>query len=267
MENYTKLYKSLITSTVWQENHTTRILWITMLALSDAEGMVEGSIPGLARLAGITTEECVDGLERLSSPDKYSRTQEHEGRRIKAANGGWIILNRGKYRDKPNSRAEYYRRWRQNKKNNKSATKSVARNTNDTQIEEEVEEEVNNNININDKKNRTIFDNARKKYPGAKRGIDPEWDYFVSICKKYKLNISKTVANIVIGVDNLINYRTKVQKNNAVGGNTFLPPPKHFKTWIYNQCWTEEFPEISEPKTQAQILAEKREAYEKKKNE
>lgn len=111
MNNYTKLFKSLITSTIWQEDNATRVLWITLLAMSDADGMVEGSIPGLAHLAGITIEECEMSLKKLSAPDKYSRTPDNEGRRIKSIDGGWMILNRAKYRDKDSPRTEYMREY------------------------------------------------------------------------------------------------------------------------------------------------------------
>lgn len=115
MNNYTKLFKSIVTSTIWQEDDKTRILWITMLALSEADGTVEGSIPGLAHVAGISLEECEKAINRLSSPDKYSRNKDHDGRRIKEIDGGWVILNRGKYRSH-GSRAEYYKEWRKRKK-------------------------------------------------------------------------------------------------------------------------------------------------------
>ena len=47
------------------------------------------------------------------SPDQYSRTQDHEGRRIEAVEGGWRLLNHAKYRamrDAENRR-EYQREW------------------------------------------------------------------------------------------------------------------------------------------------------------
>ncbi len=108
---YTKLFSSIITSTIWQEDNPTRILWITMLALSDMDGKVEGSIPGLAKMAGITIAECEISLQKLMSPDPYSRTKEHEGRRVLEVDGGWLLLNRAKYRDKrdPEKRREQTR--------------------------------------------------------------------------------------------------------------------------------------------------------------
>lgn len=121
-DTYTKLFSSIVTSTIWQENHATRILWVTMLALSDANGIVEGSIPGLAHVAGISIEECEEGLAKLSSPDRYSRSQEHDGRRIEAVEGGWLILNRTKYRDKQTDRKEYMRNYMKERRANDEET-------------------------------------------------------------------------------------------------------------------------------------------------
>jgi hypothetical protein len=87
-------------STIWQEDLATKVVWVTTLALSDEDGYVEGSIPGLARSAGVTLKECEAALEKLQAPDPYSRTPDHEGRRIEPIDGGWLILNRAKYRDK-----------------------------------------------------------------------------------------------------------------------------------------------------------------------
>jgi hypothetical protein len=99
MTGYTKLFSTIVTSTIWQEDLPTKVLWITLLALSDSDGMVEGSIPGLAHMSGISIEECERSLGTLQQPDRYSRTPDHDGRRIETVDGGWFILNRRKYRD------------------------------------------------------------------------------------------------------------------------------------------------------------------------
>ncbi len=57
------------------------------------------SVPGLARLANIDLDECLKALEVLQSRDEWSRSPEHEGRRIKRIDGGWLILNYVKYRN------------------------------------------------------------------------------------------------------------------------------------------------------------------------
>ncbi len=96
---YTKLFSSIIASTIWREPDHVRLVWITMLAICDRYGNVHASIPGLADLARVSIEHCQDALKRLMAPDEFSRTKDYEGRRIKETDGGWLILNRAKYRD------------------------------------------------------------------------------------------------------------------------------------------------------------------------
>src|SRR6266446_3587224 len=98
IQGYTKLFSSIVTSTIWTESNETRLVWITMLALSDKDGVVPASVPGLANLARVSLEECEQALGVLAGPDKYSRTTEFEGRRIEKIDGGWRLLNHGKYR-------------------------------------------------------------------------------------------------------------------------------------------------------------------------
>lgn len=82
-----------------------------MLALSDKNGEVWGSIPGLADMARVSIEQCEDALKELESPDKYSRSQEHEGKRIETIDGGWMLLNHPKYKRllSADERREYFR--------------------------------------------------------------------------------------------------------------------------------------------------------------
>ena len=127
---YTKLFGSIVASTIWREDDKTRIVWITLLALSDKDGYVAGSIPGLADLARVSIPECEQALEKLQQPDKYSRSPEHDGRRLEVVEGGWLILNRAKYRDscgeqgKLERHREANRRYYQRKKAQNSDRKS-----------------------------------------------------------------------------------------------------------------------------------------------
>jgi hypothetical protein len=98
MPGYTKLFHRILDSTIWREDDKTRILWITMLALADKDGVVESTIPGLADRARISLSECEAALERFQQPDKYSWSQEKEGRRIELVEGGWFLINHAKYR-------------------------------------------------------------------------------------------------------------------------------------------------------------------------
>lgn len=98
MPNYTKLFNSIVTSTIWTEDDKTRIVWITMLALADQNGEVQASVPGLARLAGVSIADAETALAKFLGPDTYSRTPDNEGRRIAKIDGGWELLNHAKYR-------------------------------------------------------------------------------------------------------------------------------------------------------------------------
>lgn len=97
---FVKIFGSLLSSTVWvgQAPHR-KLMWITMLVKADQDGYVASSIPGLARDAEVTIEQCEDALEHFMSPDRYSRTKEHDGIRIEEVDGGWVLLNHKKYRE------------------------------------------------------------------------------------------------------------------------------------------------------------------------
>ena len=112
---YTKLFGTIMSSTIWQEPKETKVLWITMLAMADRDGRVDASIPGLANIAGLTIPETETALKTLLSPDPYSRTKVADGRRIEEVPGGWVLINHGKYRDMMSveARREYLRRKQQ----------------------------------------------------------------------------------------------------------------------------------------------------------
>lgn len=113
---------------------------------------------------------------------------------------------------------------------------------------------------------KSLFDTARKEYPGTKRGFDVEWGYLQIVCLQHKLDLEQTVLDISAGVRRQIEWRYRAEIAKAVGANILVPFPKNFKTWLYNRCWTEEFPEIPQrKKTRIQRLNEQREA--RKKNE
>ena len=115
---YTKLFSSIVASTIWREPDHVRLVWITMLAISDGCGQVHASVPGLADLARVSIEHCEDALSRLSAPDEYSRTKDHEGRRIEEIDGGWLILNYVKHRlsGTQDHRREYMREYMQQRR-------------------------------------------------------------------------------------------------------------------------------------------------------
>ncbi len=189
---FTKLFSSIITSTIWMEDNPTRIVWVGLLALANANGVIEGSIPGLANVCRVSTDESRRAIEIFLNPDPYSRNADNDGRRIVPHPGGWQILNYKAYRDrgqdKDGSRADYFRRYRENRPrqtpqdqqmetslydcNTKNVTCNKLKHNNvacNTEAEAEAEAEA-------DIKNKTLcadFESFWKEYPlrnGSKRG-------------------------------------------------------------------------------------------------
>ncbi len=76
------------------------MLWITILAMKESDHVVRATVPGLAKLADITVEECAQWMQKFQEPDQWSRSQEFEGRRIERHEEGWMVLNGPKYQNK-----------------------------------------------------------------------------------------------------------------------------------------------------------------------
>lgn len=97
---WTPLWSEIVTSSIWEEDLETRVVWITMLAVMDWNGYVSGSVSSMKRLANIENDkECERAIRILESPDKKSPGQPNDGRRIKRLDKGWVVLNHVKYRE------------------------------------------------------------------------------------------------------------------------------------------------------------------------
>ena len=96
---YVKLFGSILDSSVWDESAETRLVWITMLLMADENGFVRGTHQSVARRAVVTAQQSADAIKVLESPDPRSHTTDHEGRRLQPLDGGWLVLNYGKYRE------------------------------------------------------------------------------------------------------------------------------------------------------------------------
>lgn len=108
---YTKLFSDIVASTIWDEDNETRIVWVTMLALKDRHHFVRATENYLALASRVPVESLRRAIGKLSGPDPHSRTRDHDGRRIEATDGGWMILNGEKYRKmlSETERREYQR--------------------------------------------------------------------------------------------------------------------------------------------------------------
>ena len=111
IKTYTKLFHRILGSSIWDEDDKTRIVWITMLASTDENGCVICTLNKLARDARVELDACQRAIDKFLAPDPASLSSHNEGRRIELIEGGWRLLNHGKFREMMSAeqRREYYR--------------------------------------------------------------------------------------------------------------------------------------------------------------
>jgi len=100
MSGYTKLFSSILMSSIWEESTETRLVWVTLLALADQHGHVDGTVKSLARVSRVSVEECQGALACLLGPDVDDRSGVLDGRRIVPEAGGWRLVNHAAYRSR-----------------------------------------------------------------------------------------------------------------------------------------------------------------------
>ncbi len=103
MAGFAKIFGTITDSSIWGESLETRVVWITMLAIADADGLVTGSVGGLARRANVSRDACVQALATLTGPDPDS-SDGTTGERLQKVDRGWRIINHAHYRAKQSSK-------------------------------------------------------------------------------------------------------------------------------------------------------------------
>jgi hypothetical protein len=110
-----------------EEDITIRYVWMCLITIADQNGIVDETIPALARKVNITVNEMIKAVESLQKTDISSRSPEADGRRLVPIREtfGWKIVNYAYYRDLQSKhyRAEYMkdymRVYREEKRVNK----------------------------------------------------------------------------------------------------------------------------------------------------
>ena len=115
------LWSKILDSSLWvKESKETRLVWVTILAMRDSEGLVQSSVIGLADRAKVGVEECRQALEVLMAPDIDDTSGVEEGRRLRAVPGGWQIVNHDLYRFSTEAKREF---WREQKRKQRQQAK------------------------------------------------------------------------------------------------------------------------------------------------
>jgi hypothetical protein len=100
MNTWTPLFSKIVDSSIWAEPDYVVKIFLTMLALKDADQVVRYNAFALAQRAHKTEKEVLDALKILSSPDKKRlEPQPFDGRRIERVEDGWKLLNGQFYED------------------------------------------------------------------------------------------------------------------------------------------------------------------------
>jgi len=99
---YGKLFTSMYDGTL-RADWKALVTFQQMIVLSDAHGVVDLTAHAIHGRTGIPLDIIEPGIEKLSAPDPYSRSDEQEGRRIVLLDPsrpwGWRIVNHNYYRN------------------------------------------------------------------------------------------------------------------------------------------------------------------------
>ncbi len=150
MASFVKLDAGILSSTLWIDRDA-RDIFITALLMAEPREMLTptpqievgtlqgtgwsappgwyGFVPaagvGIAHRAGVERDKGLAALERLGSPELESRSLDYDGRRMIRVDGGFLVLNFLKYRERDYTAAERSRRWRNRKAAAIQASKPV----------------------------------------------------------------------------------------------------------------------------------------------
>jgi hypothetical protein len=162
---FVKLDCGMLNSTIWYDREA-RELFITALLMATPKefaeptpeiavgslehtgwivppgwyGFVEAAGVGIIRRAGLEMECGEAALARLAAPEGDSRTPDFEGRRMVRVDGGYVVLNFMRYRDRDHTAAARQRRLRARRKDHGvTALRNGVTKRNITQAEAEAE--------------------------------------------------------------------------------------------------------------------------------
>ena len=100
MNTWTPLFSKIVDSSIWTEPDDVVKVFLTMLALKDADQVVRYNAFALGQRAHKTEAEVLAALKVLAAPDhKRIEPQPFDGRRIQKVEGGWLLLNGQHYED------------------------------------------------------------------------------------------------------------------------------------------------------------------------
>jgi hypothetical protein len=191
-EAYTKLFHTLPTSSVWMECYATRIVWITLLVMSNKDGIVRVTAPGLAKVAGVTMDEATTALEVFSSPDPHSRDKGEDGRRILPVDGGWQLINHGVYMEKA-STLDKQGKWRRQKKRQRVETDGTGVDMERTELDKKEMSAMSTHVDVD--VDVDVDKETKRELLGGNRNFKVTRDEWNAYSETIKLDLSDADAS------------------------------------------------------------------------
>lgn len=175
-----------------------------MLAMADPNGVVPGTIPGFAKIAGVTIDEMRNAFAILTAPDPDSRSKEFDGRRVIVLdNGDWQLVNYAKYRTARDQeerrfqnkeaqaryRANHVSQRKPNVSTRKQASAAVSnvsqRKPTSAQEEVDVEVEVDVEEEVKESKEKSCVQDTHSH----KTFTPPKLDHIAAYCLQHNISI------------------------------------------------------------------------------
>ncbi len=100
MNSWAPLFAKIVHSSLWAEPDYVCKIFVTMMAVKDADHIVRHTAYAIGRLSHKTEQEVLKALEILMAPDKSRvEPQPYDGRRVEKVEAGYLILNGQYYED------------------------------------------------------------------------------------------------------------------------------------------------------------------------
>jgi hypothetical protein len=115
---YSKVFQQIFDSSI-SDDHVVRHVFMDLLVLADRHGVVDMTIPAIARRTNVPIELVSHAISKLTDIDPTSRTETEDGRRMIRLDDhrdwGWTIVNFAHYNAMRNeeARREYFREYKQ----------------------------------------------------------------------------------------------------------------------------------------------------------
>jgi hypothetical protein len=237
-EGFVKLFSAILDSSVWSYDAETRIVWITLLAMSDADGLVHAAVPGIARRAGVSLSVTQEALKLFQEPDEHSRSDAYDGRRIERQGRDWLILNFKEHRARQVVEAEKARKrkwWRENRGKDAKLDAKLA-DSSDPSIKTRPIPEAEADPKAYKKKN--IYSADFENWYSGDPGDDTDDGYPWKTGKMGAFKVWKTAKRN--GLPDLQTLKAKLKAQKVIwakDNNKWVPKPK---TYLEDGCYDDE---------------------------